>query len=144
VENIMLKSQEGFSLLEVIVSISLLSIILLSFFSFFIQAANFTSKNKDVFDAGQYSQELLEYAQAGDYTETLTTADLNEIYTTTLDTTKPYFIIINNRTYFPKVIIETAKTKNTFITAQTLIVTVIIEIENGGQRKEIFKTYGYK
>lgn len=140
----MIKSQKGFSLLEVIVSIAILSIILLSFFSFFIQAATFSSKTKDTFDAGQYSQELLHYAQTGNYNNDLTTQDLNDIYNTNQTSNKPYEIKINNQTYYPMVSIKPANSQTSLNSAKALLVTVTIETERDGVRKELFKTYGYK
>jgi len=51
--------QEGFTLIEVLLSIVLLSIILTSFLGFFTQSAIFTNKNQEKLSAGQTAQKVV-------------------------------------------------------------------------------------
>lgn len=54
------KQQSGFTLIEVIASIVIITIILLSFFPFFINTAKTTKTSNDIFDATYYAQREME------------------------------------------------------------------------------------
>ena len=55
------KTQSGFTLIEVVSSIVIITIILLSFFTLFINTAKTTKTSNEIFDATYYAQMELEY-----------------------------------------------------------------------------------
>lgn len=55
------KNQSGFTLIEVIASLVIITIILISFFSFFLSNAKTTKTSNDIFDATYYAQKEMEH-----------------------------------------------------------------------------------
>lgn len=148
-----LKNEKGHQLLEIILSLSLLSIVLLVFFGFFFQAKIFTVNNQNTGSASQLSQEILEKVRtstipsglgANNY---LTIDQWSLLEDTTI--TGEYSIKVDNQMYYPKVKIKQASTEIIHTTTQNALdkldlIIVEIWVKRNGELLKINETYGYK
>lgn len=143
-----LKNEKGYLLLEILLSITILSIIFTVFFGYLLQSRTHVEINKGIGSASQLSQEVLIKVRGSNYDTTLTQEQLKDLIG--FDPTQG--IVVNNHRYFPKVYISQA---NTEVQQQNLtglpvaleklnLITVIIEEDINGARDEVFVTYGYK
>lgn len=140
----LLKKENGFSLLDILISLSLLSIVLLVFVRFFFQAETFTIINKDNSSAAQLSQEVLEKVKASPYQTDLKTADWNQLYRTNVR--GEFLIQVNDQIFFPIVKIKPASSQINSFPTQLNLYYIQIEIwaNENGQRVEKYETYGFK
>jgi type II secretory pathway pseudopilin PulG len=164
------KNDKGFQLIEIILSITLLSVILLVFFGYFQQAQRFSIQNETSASASQLSQEILEEVRSS----SLSAEKLNEYTNGTYNTE------INKQHFYTKVSIQPAldnikkypfnqsyvdslffldnldplglidlleNLTNIEITnnLQSLqFIKVEISVDKNGIREKIYETYGYK
>lgn len=61
------RSQQGFTLLEILLTLTILSIVVISFFHFFTQSVGFTEKNKSSLSAMHLAQETIVIVQANSH-----------------------------------------------------------------------------
>ncbi|NMD70532.1 type II secretion system protein [Bacillus sp. DNRA2] len=143
-----IKNENGYLLLEILLSITILSIIFTVFFGYFLQSRTHVEINKGIGSASQLSQEVLIKVRDSNYTSTLTQEQLESL----IGYDSAQGIVVNNHHYFPKVYISQA---NTVVETQTVLqspvaleklnlITVIIEEDINGTRNEVYETYGYK
>ncbi|MFK9091287.1 type II secretion system protein J [Bacillus salipaludis] len=128
------KSQQGLTLIEVLVSIVLLAIILTSFMGFFTQSALFTNQNEQKLDTMQTAQKIINMIEV-DLTKqdlldnsfidasgnvlnkpkTLSAADINQLLDDTIATNYNFSAIITNNSsenlIMFKIIVEDPKNK---------------------------------
>lgn len=159
------KNQKGFQLIEVLLSISILSIVLLVFFGFFIQSKTFSAQSQKSSSASQLSQEILQKVRDSNLTSDnahsvkITTANWTE--TTNLKSanweilySKPiigeFSIEVDNHTYYPRVQVINAEAYKTIFSLPeplpAIFDIIIVEIETikNGNRLQVFETFGYK
>ncbi|WP_442595270.1 prepilin-type N-terminal cleavage/methylation domain-containing protein [Neobacillus sp. D3-1R] len=152
----MVKEQKGFTLLEVLLSITILSIILISFFSFFPQAAKFNDTNDQKLKGVSLAKEVLVTIQSSNSIQSfLNNVSTNPTATDTFSKNNPQYQslklsedIINHTDYYQlitktpdaKVIIKLFKSPD-FNGSKALYKTeIIVEILEG---KKVTNLYGY-
>lgn len=146
----LLKNEKGYTLLEILLSLSILSIVILVFFGFFIQSAKFSVHSQNKMSAGQLSQEILEKVKSNfsavqddiDGTKKLTNTGWNELYSTSKNGV--YSINIGNQTYYPQVKIIPAKDQNGEFSTQLYYIQVEVGVYEKGVWIKKFETYGFK
>ena len=143
-----IKNQKGISLLEVLLSITLLSIVLLVFWGYFVQSSTNTSRNEHNASAGQLSQEILSKVITSNFEDDLTLDNWQVLYdgdpNAYESTTGDFFLKIGDEVYYPRVTFK-EETEITFDVPDHLqLVHVEIESEQNGERVKIFETFGYK
>lgn len=160
-----LKNEHGYQLLEIVLSLSLLSIVLLVFFGFFFQAKTFTVQNQKSGSASQLSQELLAKALSADLIPvewdiaelTKENWEANSLslenwqkLTKDESLTGEYSIEVDKQIYFPKVKIIQASMYSTLFSLPKPLpdtldyIQVELWVEKNGVREKIYETYGYK
>ncbi|WP_318508179.1 type II secretion system protein [Bacillus sp. T3] len=77
---ISIKNEKGYLLLEILLSITLLSIVLTVFFGYFIQTKNHVYENESIGSAAQLSQEILIKVRDSDFQTNLTLANFKSLY----------------------------------------------------------------
>jgi prepilin-type N-terminal cleavage/methylation domain-containing protein len=150
--------QDGLTLIEVLVSIVILSIILTTFFSFFSQSMVFSGKNEEKLVAYNLASKTLRVVEEK-YKNTLQT-DLNiisssvlctdnfsitEIRTTTTSTSICYFNE-NQKSYYPEVLITKELNHSTdFSTSKIVLYKINVKIydKQTTPRKLLSETFGY-
>lgn len=143
-----IKNENGYLLLEILLSITILSIIFMVFLGYFLQNKTHVEINKGIGSASQLSQEILIKVRESEFDTTLTPAQLEGL----IDFDSTQGIVVNNHHYFPKVLISQAnnevKQQNVLGTPFAIdklnLITVIIEEEKVGIMTEVYRTYGYK
>jgi prepilin-type N-terminal cleavage/methylation domain-containing protein len=139
-----LKKQEGFTLLEVILSLSLLSIVLLVFIGFFIQANTFSAKSEEKMSASQLSQEVLEKVKSSSFLSTLNKDNWITLYPDPnigkVDSNGEFYLQVNNQTFYPKATIET----KTSLSSQLKFIKIEISVKEKGAKVKKYETYGFK
>ncbi|WP_203246779.1 type IV pilus modification PilV family protein [Sporosarcina beigongshangi] len=93
-----MKNDKGFSLLEVLASIVLLSIILLSFFQIFIQTNNTAVSNNEKLVVIHLADAVLERLKLDPFTKTLERPD-STTYNETPTILTPDSVVMNNKEY---------------------------------------------
>lgn len=145
---ISIKNEKGYLLLEILLSITLLSIVLSVFFGYFIQSKNHVNQTESISAATQLSQEILIKVRDSNFQTNLTLDNFKSLYGS--DFTGA--ISINNRNYYPEVYIQHAdlamKQENTSIPTHYLdkldYIQVVIMGDRNGARVKLYETYGYK
>jgi hypothetical protein len=137
-------NQRGYHLLEVTLGVALLSIVLLSFAGFFLQAKIFNSDNESRSSAVQLSQEILHIIKKSPYTADLTVEDWNQLYGTDFASNERFFLEVGEKKYFPVVNIVPADSFNTILSVDLNLVVVSIQEKSGDTFKNVYETYGYK
>jgi prepilin-type N-terminal cleavage/methylation domain-containing protein len=150
--------QDGLTLIEVLVSIVILSIILTTFFSFFSQSLVFSGKNEEKLVAYNLASKTLRVVEEK-YKNTLQT-DLNiisssvlctenfsitEIRTTITSTSICYFNE-NQKNYYPEVLITKELNHSTdFSTSKIVLYKINVKIydKQTTPRKLLSETFGY-
>lgn len=61
------QNEKGLTLVEILVAITILSIVLITFSSFFLQSAKHTNSNKEKLTAVQVAEDLVAKVRSGDY-----------------------------------------------------------------------------
>ncbi|WP_147532517.1 type IV pilus modification PilV family protein [Bacillus marasmi] len=143
-----LKNENGYLLLEILLSITILSIVFSVFLGYFLQNRTHVEINKGIGTASQLSQEILIKVRESDFDTTLTSAQLEGLIG--FDSTQG--IVVNNHRYFPKVLISQAnnevkqqtETGTPYALDKLRLITVIVEEEKEGELDEVYRTYGYK
>ncbi|WP_066257947.1 prepilin-type N-terminal cleavage/methylation domain-containing protein [Neobacillus drentensis] len=146
----LVKNENGYTLLEILLSLSILSIVILVFFGFFIQSAKFSVQSQNKMSAGQLSQEILEKVKSNfetvkndiDGAKKLNTTGWNKLYRTSI--TGEYSINIGNQIYYPQVKIIPAKDQNGEFSTQLYYIQVEVGVREKGVWNKKFETYGFK
>lgn len=138
-------NEKGAHLVEIVAAIVLISIILISFVSIFIQSRQFEKRNEEKYTAIQLSEEILHLLETNDVDET----QPNILWETLLkehfgENGNADFIEVNHKKYYPHVTIKNSKETNVLLEEQQSIITISIDTEVNGQRKEVVKNYGIK
>lgn len=162
-----IKNENGFQLLEILLSISLLFIVLLVFFGIFLQSKNFSIQNHKSGSASQLSQEILQKVRESNltsddslYSPQITKENWEE---SNLAPEKwaalniegtisggEFIISLDNQIYYPKVKIMNADQYSTMFSipkrlpAQLDIIVVEIFVKKGSKLINTYETYGYK
>ena len=134
-------NEKGITLLEVMASIVLLSIILLSFFSFFIQGKKFERFNEAAYTATQLSEELVYLVENKPVNLDNQHQMWNDYFQTETPDTEDYFITINHRNYYPTV---EEITSNPLVERGFTLYRISIFIEKEDEKKEVVKNYAIK
>lgn len=145
---ISIRNEKGYLLLEILLSITLLSIVLTVFFGYFIQTKNHVNENESIGSAAQLSQEILIKVRDSDFQTDLTLDNFKSLYGS--DFTGA--INVNNRNYYPSVYIKHAdlamKQENVSVPTHYLdkldFIQVVIMGDKNGERVKLYETFGYK
>ncbi|WML45561.1 hypothetical protein [Neobacillus sp. PS3-40] len=137
-----LKNEKGYQLLEIMLSLSLLSIVLLVFFGFFIQSRTFTIYTQNKMSAGQLSQEILNKVKNSSFQTDLNTSDWNDLYNENIQ--GDFYIEVNNQIYYPVAKIKQANLQNSSFPSQLNYIQIEIWVNEKGKRIEKYETYGFK
>ncbi|WML25421.1 prepilin-type N-terminal cleavage/methylation domain-containing protein [Neobacillus sp. OS1-33] len=145
----LVKNEKGFTLLEILLSLSILSIVILVFFGFFIQSAKFSFQSQNKMSAGQLSQEILGKVKSSTFQADLTVDNFKELYKDDtsryqIDTNGKFYLKINNQNYYPQVKIIPAKGQNGEFSTQLYYIQVEIGVQEKGVWNKKFETYGFK
>lgn len=156
-----INNQAGFTLIEVLVSIVILSIVLTTFFSFFSQSLIFSGKNEEKLVAYNLASKTLKIVELRYNNKLSSTQSKIEIYSTNdicssdLTTIAPNlkwdslspsmcYYIENQKKYYPEIVIT--KLETTDFTSPTLF-TINIKVFNSPKsdvnRKLLSETFGY-
>jgi type II secretory pathway pseudopilin PulG len=143
-----LRNQKGYLLLEILLSLTLLSLVLTVFFGYFVQSRNHVIQNDSIGTASQLSQEILVKVRESDFHTNLTLDNWKTLYGTDFTGV----INLNNQNFYPEVTIESAETvikqENLSVPSHFLdkleLITVVIKGDRKGQRVKMYETYGYK
>lgn len=138
----LLRNEKGYQLLEIVLSLSLLSIVLLVFFGFFIHSKSFTMFNQNKSSAAQLSQEIVEKVKASSYQTDISLADWNQLYDTNIQ--GEFYIKVNNQKYYPVAKIRQARLQNSSFPSQLSYIQIEIWVDEKGKRVEKYETYGFK
>jgi prepilin-type N-terminal cleavage/methylation domain-containing protein len=142
--------QTGFTLIEVLVSIVILSIILTTFFSFFGQSLVFSGKNEEklvAYNLAGKTLRIVESKYKNTINQSLLTLDSCTNYPQelkdVLDNSTCSFIQ-NKKNYFPEIII-TKQTFTEFTNPKLYLINVKIYNANklNSNRKLLSETFGY-
>ncbi|WP_404347072.1 prepilin-type N-terminal cleavage/methylation domain-containing protein [Sutcliffiella horikoshii] len=156
-----INNDSGFTLLEVLVSIVILSIIILSFLSFFSQALLFSVKEEDNLVGVNISERILYYVEGSSTMESVLSANTyscndephslvsyiadqdpqDEWQTYSPDLTKLFFTQ-NNRTYYSYVTI-CQSTEETDLNLHRVHIKTYQTMNNANQDRFIYETYQY-
>ncbi len=161
-----IQNEKGFQLFENLLSITLLSIVFLVFFGFFIQSNNFTAQNQSSSSASQLSQEILEKVRGSElssdnaHNEIITTTIIWNNTNLTLENwrklypnetiTGEFTIKVNSQTFYPVVKMIKANTYSTLFNLTPSfpdgldLIVIQIYVEKNGERVKVYETYGYK
>lgn len=137
-------NQQGYHLLEVTLGVALLSIVLISFAGFFLQAKIFNSDNESRSSAAQLSQEILHIIKKSPYTTDLTIDDWNHLYGEDFASNERFFLEVGEKKYYPDVKILPADGFNHNLPKDLLIVVVSIQEKSKDAYKDVYETFGYK
>ncbi|WP_096153170.1 MULTISPECIES: type IV pilus modification PilV family protein [Bacillus] len=144
-----LKNESGFSLLEILVSLVILSFVLITFFSFSNQALFFSTKNEDKLVAYNLARKTLNIV-----TENYTGSSQNLVIScSNFDTNyhpklkealepSSCFYKVNHKTYYPEIILT--KQTLSFTTPTLYVVHVkIFDSADVTKRTLLSETFGY-
>jgi hypothetical protein len=137
-------NQKGFHLLEVTLGVALLSIVLLSFTGFFLQAKIFNSDNERRSSAAQLSQEILHIIKKSPYMTDLTVEDWNQLYGTDFASDERFYLEVGEKRYYPVVKIMYADSYNENLPKDLNLVVVSIQEKSKETYKNVYETFGYK
>lgn len=137
-------NQQGYYLLEITLGIALLSIVLLSFAGFFLQAKIFNSDNEERSSAAQLSQEILHIVKKSPYNTDLTIEDWNQLYGTHFSSNERFYIKVGEKRYYPDVKIMRAESFNDNLPDDLNLVVVSIQEKRTDTYKNVYETFGYK
>lgn len=137
-------NQEGYHLLEVTLGVALLSVVLLSFTGFFLQAKIFNSDNESRSSAAQLSQEILHIIKKSPYTADLTVDEWNQLYGTDFASNERFFLEVGEKKYYPVVQIMHADSFNTNLPMDLNLVIVSIQEKSKDTYENVYETFGYK
>ncbi|TYS68930.1 prepilin-type N-terminal cleavage/methylation domain-containing protein [Sutcliffiella horikoshii] len=156
-----INNDSGFTLLEVLVSIVILSIIILTFLSFFSQALLFSVKEEDNLVGVNISERILYYVEGSSTIESVLSANTyscdaephslvsyiadqdpqDEWQTYPPDLTKLFFTQ-NNRTYYSYVTI-CQSAEETDLSLHRVHIKTYQSMNNASQDRFIYETYQY-
>ena len=135
-------NQSGFTLLEVLAAITILSIVLITFFSFFSQGILFSSKNEDKIVAVNLARDVLgviktneQMIDSSNTSEEIITTFLTELK---LESTPPYCFTQYNDCYYPRVSILPPTPEEERLNLVRVKVEIYLEEE-----RLLTETYGY-
>lgn len=137
-------NQQGYHLLEVTLGVALLSIVLLSFAGFFIQAKMFNSDNESRSAAAQLSQEILHIIKKSPYTADVTVEEWNQLYGTSFASSERFFLTVGEKEYYPVVVIKQANSFHNNLPMDLNLIVVSIQEKRNDTYKNVYETYGYK
>jgi prepilin-type N-terminal cleavage/methylation domain-containing protein len=147
--------QDGFTLIEVIVSIVILSIILTTFFSFFGQSLVFSGKNEEKLVAYNLASKTLKIAEKNFKNVLLPTQTKIEIFSTNIacinqqeELVSPTNLSLcyykeNQKNYYPEIIILKETTTFSTPTLFTVNVKIFNSVKTDPNRKLLSETFGY-
>jgi hypothetical protein len=137
-------NQQGYHLLEITLGIALLSIVLLAFAGFFLQAKIFNSDNEERGSAAQLSQEILHIVKKSPYSTDLTIKDWNLLYGSAFSSSERFYIEVGEKRYYPDVKIMRAESFNDNLPDDLNLVVVSIQEKEADAYKTVYETFGYK
>lgn len=142
--NNLIKNEKGYTLLEIVLSLSILSVVTLVFFGFFVQAKSYSFQSRTSMSAGQLSQEILAKVKSSNLTSNVTLTDWRTLYNIPADgnmDSQGFFIQVNNIKFYP--VVKMSQASSPFSTNLALI-QVQIFVYQKGTMVEKFETYGFK
>jgi prepilin-type N-terminal cleavage/methylation domain-containing protein len=144
----LMKNEKGYTLLEVVLSLSILSVVLLVFFGFFIQGKTFSVQTQSRMSADQLSQEILEKVKSSTFQADLTVDNWKTLYPDSsqdqIDTNGEFYLIINNQNYYPVAKIKQANLQSPNFSDKLTYIQIEIYTKEKGSKVKKFETYGFK
>ena len=135
-------NEKGSSLIEIVAALALSSVILLSFFSIFIQSKKIERVNNEEYTTAQLSEELVHILENNKYNPAEPNKIWNMYYGTEIQDTEEYPISVNKSLYFVNV--EQLNPENVpWLAMNSKVLKVILSTERNGEKKVVMTNYAY-